>query len=109
MAWTKKDAEALAAAFKADREQAESVKYKDYRLVQTCCACPEQYDVYKDDELVGYLRLRHGYFYADYPECGGETVYGVTTNGDGCFDSDERVQHLLAALKAIDERHTRDD
>lgn len=33
------------------------------RIVQTSIACPEQYDIYDaDDELVGYVRLRHGKF-----------------------------------------------
>ena len=28
-------------------------------LVQTCGACPEQYDAYIDDKKIAYLRLRH--------------------------------------------------
>ena len=28
---------------------------------QTCAAYPEQYDVWKGDEQVGYVRLRHGH------------------------------------------------
>ncbi|KKN88767.1 hypothetical protein LCGC14_0243740 [marine sediment metagenome] len=73
-----------------------------FRLVQTCGACPEQYDVLdENDEQVGYLRLRHGGFRADYPGCGGETVYSATTVGDGMFEDSEREYHLSLALEAI--------
>ncbi len=75
-----------------------------YRLVCTCGACHEQYDVF--DEVaktqVGYLRLRHGYFRADLDNCVGETVYEADTCGDGVFDEDERMPHLNAALVAIE-------
>lgn len=74
----------------------------DYILKCTCPACPEQYDVYtQDKQLVGYLRLRHGYFRADVPYCGGETVYTTNTKGDGIFDEDERIPELTNAIKAI--------
>lgn len=75
-----------------------------YRLICTCGACPEQYDVYDEvtKKQVGYLRLRHGYFRADLDDCGGETVYEAETNGDGIFDEDERMPQLHAAIAAID-------
>jgi len=76
-----------------------------YDLVQTCGACPEQYDVYKDGEQVGYLRLRHGYFYAQYPYTGGETVFETSQcNGDGIFEEEERDYFLTKAIIAIHER-----
>jgi hypothetical protein len=75
-----------------------------YRLICTCGACPEQYDVF--DELtkqqVGYLRLRHGFFRADLYDCGGETVYESNPKGDGVFDEDERMPELTKAIAAID-------
>lgn len=73
----------------------------DFRLVQTCGACPEQYDVFDGDEQVGYLRLRHGHFTASYPDVMGETVYAASTRGDGIFETDERDEHIKAALEAI--------
>lgn len=72
-----------------------------YTLVETCYACPEQYDVFDGKRLVGYLRLRHGYFAAYYPDVDGECVYEADTIGDGCFDDDERDMHLTAACVAI--------
>lgn len=53
------------------------------RLVLTCHACPEQYDVYLGDKLIGYMRLRHGYFRAEYPV--GNVVYTASPRGDGLF------------------------
>ena len=73
-----------------------------YTLKLTSFACPEQYDVLDENNvMVGYLRLRHGYFRADVPDCGGETVYTSNTKGDGMFDDDERVDELTKAVKAI--------
>ncbi len=76
-----------------------------YRLICTCPACPEQYDVFDDrtKKQVGYLRLRHGGFRADVPDCGGQTVYAAEPKGDGCFDDDERQHYLTEAVRAIDE------
>lgn len=73
-----------------------------YRLELTCGACPEQYDVYRGPLQVGYLRLRHGEFRADVPDCGGETVYEAEPEGDGEFTDTERDGYLRAAVAAID-------
>jgi hypothetical protein len=71
------------------------------RLVLTCGACPEQYDAFLGERKVGYLRLRHGAFRVDFPECGGETIYEANPNGDGIFDKDERDYYLRFAVAAI--------
>jgi hypothetical protein len=73
------------------------------KLVQTCGACPEQYNVLRGDEQVGYLRLRHGEFYAACPDSGGQIVYQAEPRGDGTFEDDERDAYLAAALTAIEE------
>lgn len=74
-----------------------------YRLICTCAACPEQYDVQDSTgQQMGYLRLRHGHFRADVPDCGGETVYESTPKGDGIFEDDERMIELTNAVRAID-------
>lgn len=74
-----------------------------FRLVQTCGACPEQYDVFDEetDEEVGYLRLRHGFFSARYPGVNGEQVYSASPDGDGCFMEHERDFYLSRALEAL--------
>lgn len=74
------------------------------RFVQTGWACPEQYDAYKGERKVGYLRLRHGHFRVDYPNCGGEVLYSAYPIGDGCFDADERDEYLTAAAEAIEKK-----
>lgn len=76
----------------------------EIKLVKTCEACPEQYDAFLGERLVGYLRLRHGYFNVEYPCVGGELLYEADTKGDGMFDSDEREFHLGKAVRAIRKR-----
>lgn len=74
---------------------------EDIRLEETCEACPEQYDAFIGDKQVGYLRLRHGWFTVDFPDCGDETIYIASPKGDGIFDSDEREFYLMEAKEAI--------
>ncbi len=83
------------------------MKIGPFELVQTCGACPEQYDVFVNGNIVAYLRLRHGYFRADYPDCGGETIYEACPKGDGIFEPDERDFYLYEAVKAIEKRMER--
>ena len=86
----------------------DDVFVNDYRLERTSCACPEQYSVYDKDGIeCGYLRLRHGHFRADYPDCGGETLFNAYPDGDGQFSSDkERAFNLKLAICSINKRHT---
>ena len=73
------------------------------RLLQTCSACPEQYDAYDEDgQKIGYLRLRHGNFTVECPDCGDELVYHAHPDGDGCFDPEERDYYLRFAVAAIE-------
>lgn len=70
----------------------------------TCGAWPEQYEVFlKNTETqVGYLRLRHGTFRVDYPDCGGETIYSTEDcDGDGSFEDNERMKFLREAMNVI--------
>lgn len=73
------------------------------RLVQTCGACPEQYDALDEHgRHVGYLRLRHGNFTVECPDYGGQLVYSAQPEGDGCFTSDEQDRYLRYAVQAIE-------
>lgn len=74
-------------------------------LIETCGACPEQYDVYLDGAKIGYLRLRGGYFRADYLHSGGRTLYEAFPKGDGLFESDERDFYLNEAVRIIKAYH----
>lgn len=67
----------------------------------TCYACPEQYDVYRDDKQIGYLRLRHGNFTAEYPDVGGKLVLEAQPMGDGVFLVQERLYWLTKAVIAL--------
>ena len=79
---------------------------KGYELICTCMACPEQYDVLYMGEEVGYLRLRHGWFRADWTYNGAdETVYSVDLeDSDGVFTEGDRKIHLVAAIDALEEK-----
>lgn len=88
----------------------EDIIIEGHRLICTCAACPEQYEVFHNQsrQHIGYLRLRHGKFRADYPDCGGESVYDATTKGDGSFEDDERMEHLTNAVRALSRRYLTD-
>lgn len=74
-------------------------------LEKTGGMCPEQYDVYDINmKQVGYLRLRHGSFRVDYPNCGGDTIYEASPRGDGVFEDNERGFYIAEALQAIVKR-----
>lgn len=76
-------------------------------LYLTCMACPEQYDVFlaETKEQVGYLRLRHGVFTAEYPDVGRKRVYISHPEGDGIFDDMERMPELKNAVEKLLEAH----
>jgi hypothetical protein len=71
---------------------------------RTCDACPEQYDVFLDGKMVGYVRLRWSCLTAESPYVFGDTVYEHEFGEglQGCFDSDEqRNYHLELIAKAL--------
>lgn len=72
-----------------------------FEIVLTCPAFPEQYEVTKDGAPAGYLRLRHGEFRVDYPECLDRTIFKGEPKGDGIFNDDERLTYMKMALNAI--------
>lgn len=81
----------------------------DITLEKTCGACPEQYDAYYNNEIIGYLRLRHGYFSVEYPQCNGELIYEAYPNGDGIFETNERSYYLGQAIQAIITKRNNED
>ncbi|WP_335955452.1 hypothetical protein [Acinetobacter guillouiae] len=82
-----------------------TIQTEEIDLVKTCGESPEQYDAFYKGKQVGYLRLRHGEFRVDYPDCGEETIfYSEEMQGDGKFKDDERDEFLLKAKQAIVKR-----
>lgn len=77
------------------------IRIKNCYLQETCCACPEQYDVFLMGKRIGYLRLRNGYFRAHYLNASGKCVFQAITVGDGQFEDFERMDYLNAAVDAL--------
>ena len=72
-----------------------------FYFLNTCYACPEQYDVYRSNgELCGYVRLRWGTLRADYPNVEGDSIYTHKFEDDfkGCFDSDEERNKYIQEI-----------
>ena len=66
------------------------------RFEKTSFACPEQYDVFLKNKQVGYLRLRHGVFRIDCPDCGRETIFThEPPEADGIFNNSEQREYFL--------------
>ena len=74
------------------------------RLELTCPAVPEQYEVFKDDVQVGYLRLRHGIFSVTFPDVMGEDILNEYPNGDGIFEANERFKYMIKTLRLISKK-----
>lgn len=76
----------------------------ELKFVLTCEACPEQYDVYRGADQVGYVRLRHGGLSVDCPDAAGEQVYyhEFPDHLKGSFEDDgERSRFLEACAERI--------
>jgi hypothetical protein len=84
-----------------EREAEDGIEIGELRLVCTCGACPEQYDVFHGDKLVGYMRLRHGVFTVEAGDACGELVFRGSPRGDGMFRDDERERWLKHGAYAI--------
>src|SRR5690348_15279525 len=91
-------------AFASQSEQLALVTklYKKHGLgIKGGGACPEQYDIFRDGKQVAYYRLRHGEFRIDMPDCGDETIYDAEPDGDGIFESYERLTFLAKAMRQV--------
>lgn len=82
-----------------------NIRYVDgLKFVMTCDICPEQYDAYKDNEKVGYVRLRWWELTCECPDVDGELVYDEWHDGFWCFESEEdRMKHLREIAQAINQ------
>ena len=74
---------------------------------KTCAACPEQYDVFKDGEQVGYVRLRDSELRVDVPDCDSLTImrndlpWDDTDASGGEFSNGARIEWLERVADAI--------
>ncbi len=76
----------------------------ELHIVQTCWACPEQYDVFhgNSEAQVGYIRLRGGRMRVDCPDVGEEVVFEHEWPDDpykGEFEDEEERQHFLTKAR----------
>lgn len=75
------------------------------KLVETCEACPEQYDLVSllDNKQLAYFRLRWGIFRVDVPDVGGETIYSKCFDDGfkGSFREEEREEELIKAIRVV--------
>lgn len=82
-------------------------------LIQTCSACPEQYDLKSvlDMSMIAYFRVRWGYFRVDFGDCGGETIYDFSFGDgwNGIFeDEDQRIEQLSKGIEKVIEKLRKD-
>lgn len=78
---------------------------------KTCDACPEQYDVFKGDKMVGYVRLRWGNLSCCYPDYEGEEIYSKSFDDawQGEFEDDnERNKYLIIIANELN-NHLKED
>ena len=73
---------------------------------QTCSACPEQYDVYdENNSYIGYVRLRWGELRADYiDEYQGieeEVFFEKLDDFQGNFINEEQRSHYLNEIATV--------
>lgn len=89
--------------------------YKDgqpiYKFIETCRACPEQYDVLDlNGGQVAYVRLRFGLLRVDVPDVGGETIYLKIFPDEykGTFaNEEERVKYLTEISEVIGNHYSK--
>jgi hypothetical protein len=95
-----------------DYNKSTQFEFDGLTFICTCIACPEQYNVFKDEKQVGYVRLRHGGLRVDSPDYLGEEIY-YTEYGDddycGEFSDEDRPVWLAKITKIINEHIKADD
>ena len=71
----------------------------------TCRRMPEQYGAYEGEQVVGYVRLRYGFFSVEFPDVGGTEVFRhqFPEPMKGEFDTEEeRKEYLGYAERALE-------
>lgn len=74
---------------------------KGFCLRKYSGCCPEQWEVYKSEELVGFLRLRNGIF-SVYNEATDEKIFSIINcEGGGMFKENERRKYLTIGVREL--------
>ena len=82
------------------------IKGLNFKL--TCGASPEQYNVFKDDKQVAYVRLRHGWLYVSDPSM--DDIWWqiddtdnaeVRLQGDGIFENASEREYFLNKIADV--------
>ncbi len=76
-------------------------RYKVKHCIQTCSACPSQWDIYTEDGEYIYARYRWGYLMLTLnPFRGEKRLYTEQIGGnfDGVLDTLELVEHTRTIL-----------
>ena len=67
----------------------------------TSTSAPEQYELTRNGDASGYVRVRWGEMSVTYPDAGDEILYEGPVSGFGGFEEHERKAKLLFALDLI--------
>jgi hypothetical protein len=77
----------------------------EFIFVETCGACPEQYDVFFNDKAIGYVRLRHGLLTVRVPNSQGKSIFQVKFDEEwkGNFENqDEREFYFRKIVEILE-------
>jgi len=72
-----------------------------FYFLNTCFACPEQYEVYRDNGFkCCYIRLRWGSLFAEFPDIDGDIIYHYEFEDSfkGTFDNEEERNYYLREI-----------
>ena len=76
--------------------------YSNVEFIQTCSACPEQYDIVVkvDGRTKGYIHLRYGSLTVEY---NGKPIYHYEfpDKWKGCFNGQDERTYFLNKIKSI--------
>lgn len=80
-----------------------SFQWKGFDVRLTCECFPEQYDVYRQGKITGYIRVRHGMAWAFCPDAGidSECVYESVAGYGEFHNEQERKYHMDRIMDAI--------
>jgi hypothetical protein len=74
---------------------------KTINFINTCIACPEQYDVYIEGNCIAYIRLRFGQLICTMP-FGRKTIFehSFEDSYKGEFTNDKERKYYLALISS---------